>query len=394
MTVRQASRRELTSALQARYCKASRQGRGRILDTFCEATGYNRRYAMWVLRHGPVTTRPRLTRAGRLPTYTREVISALEIAAEATGWICGKRLAPGLPDLVPALEREGALRLTEAERSALLRISPATIDRRLVASKRRAKPRGLSTTKPGSLLKKQIPVKTYTPWSDQSPGFEEVDLVAHCGDSASGEHLFTLDLVDVATGWTECAGVPNKGQRAVVAAVDEAAHRFPFPVRGLDSDNGSEFINYHLIAYCQEREITMTRSRAYHKDDQAHVEQKNWSVVRQLIGYDRYEGNDACKQLNRVYELVRIWVNGYLPVMKLIGKDREGARVRKRYDVSTTPYRRALAAGVVTADAQVSFEALLEQNGPLGLRRQIDRELERLWQLRAVAQRIPSEIIA
>ncbi len=273
-------------------------------------------------------------------------------------------------------------------------MSPSTIDRRLVASKRRAKPRGLSTTKPGSLLKQQIPVKTYTPWSDQRPGFEEVDLVAHCGDSAAGEHRFTLDLVDVATGWTECAGVPNKGQRAVVDALNEVAARFPFPTLGLDSDNGSEFINQHLIRYCQEGEITMTRCRAYHKDDQAHVEQKNWSVVRQLIGYDRYEGSEACAQLNRIYHLVRIWVNGYLPVMKLIEKDHQGARVRKRYDVPTTPYRRALAAGVLKPDAQAAFETLLARNGPLELHRQIDRELEQLWRLRTTAQQTSSEITA
>jgi hypothetical protein len=307
------------------------------------------------------------------------VITALQIAAEATGWICGKRLAPALPDLIPALEREGALHLTQDVRSALVCLSAATIDRRLARARREAKPFGLGTTKPGSLVKQQIPIRTYTPWDEQEPGFCEIDLVAHCGQTTAGRYAFTLDVTDIATGWTECAAVANKDQESVRAAVEAARDRLVFPLKGIDSDNGSEFLNGHLLRYCQREHLTFTRCRPYHKDDQAHVEQKNWTVVRQLIGYERYEGEEVCAQLNRIYALLHVYVNGYLPVMKLIGKEREGAKVRKRYDEAKTPYRRALEAGVVTPEAQKAFEAALAEHAPMGLRRRIEQELDQLW---------------
>ena len=176
-----------------------------------------------------------------------------------------------------------------------------------------------------------------TPWDAQAPGFVELDLVAHCGTSTAGEYVCTLTLVDIATGWTECAAIANKGQAAVLAALGRLRARLPFPLRGVDCDNGSEFLNAHLVRYCQAERLTLTRCRAYHKNDQAHVEQKNWSVVRQLVGYDRYEGAEAVAALEGVYALLHVYVNGYLPVMKLVGKEREGARVRKHDAVPQTP---------------------------------------------------------
>jgi hypothetical protein len=307
--------------------------------------------------------------------YGRAVVQALTVAAEATGWICGKRLVAALPDLVPALEREGALRLTAEERNALLEMSAATIDRRLADQRRLERPRGVATTKPGSLLKSQIPVRTYTPWDEQAPGFVEIDLVAHCGATTAGEYVCTLTLVDSATGWTECAAIANKGQLAVLAALGRLRARLPFPLRGVDCDNGSEFLNAHLVRYCQAEQLTLTRCRAYHKNDQAHVEQKNWSVVRQLVGYDRYEGAEAVAALEEVYALLHVYVNGYLPVMKLVGKERDETRVRKRYDVPQTPSRRAEAAGVLRPDAQEALAAPLAAAGPLRLRRPIDAAL-------------------
>jgi hypothetical protein len=314
--------------------------------------------------------------------YGPAVTAALAVAAEATGWICGKRLAPVLPELVAALEAEGALRLMPDARVALLGVSAATIDRRLAAARARAAPRGLGTTKPGSLLKRQVPIRTYTPWDDQRPGFVEIDLVAHCGTTTAGSYLVTLDVVDVATGWTECVGVANKGQAAVFAALERARARLPFPLLGIDSDNGSEFLNAHLVRYCQQEELTFTRCRAYHKNDQAHAEEKNWSVVRRLVGYDRYESAAALAQLERVYALVRVSVNGWLPVMKLIAKERDGATVHKHYDVPQTPVRRALAAGAVADAARQAFETRRAAQGPLALRRQLDAALDRLWALR------------
>jgi hypothetical protein len=382
MGVRQASKHELTMALRARYWKASRTEKGQILDTFVEATGYHRKYALTLLRHGPPLARPRLVGPGRPLTYSPLVINALQVVAEATGWICGKRLAPALPELVPALEREGALLLNPVVREQVLRLSAATIDRRLAALRKNAKPRGIATTKPGSLLKRQVPVRTYTPWDEQRPGFVEVDLVAHCGSSAAGDFAFTLDMTDIATGWTECGAVANKGQRAVLAMLEEVGDRFPFPLLGIDSDNGSEFLNGHLIRYCQQKQLTYTRGRTYHKNDQAHVEQKNWSVVRQFIGYDRFAGMEACSRLNGIYRLLHVYLNGYLPVMKLVAKERVGATVHKRYDTPRTPYRRAQEAGAVTDTNQEAFEARLAAQGPLGLRRQIEAALDQLWRLR------------
>jgi hypothetical protein len=314
-------------------------------------------------------------------TYGPAVLAALQVAAEATGWICGKRLAPFLPELLPALEQEGALHLTSETRAALLSVSAATIDRRMARARRDAKPFGLGTTKPGSVLKGQIPIKTYTPWDEQEPGFCELDLVAHCGTTTAGSYVCTLDVTDIATGWTECVAVANRDQERVRAALADARSRLPFPLKGIDSDNGSEFINRHLQRYCAKERLTFTRCRPYHKDDQAHVEEKNWHVVRQLIGYDRYEGEAAAVQLNRVYALLHVYVNGYLPVMKMIGKQREGARVRKRYDPARTPYRRALDASIVPAEQRARFDALLASSGPMALRRQIEREVHLLWDL-------------
>jgi Integrase core domain len=379
--VRQASKHELVMALRDRYWAASRKERGQVLDMVVEATGYHRKYALTLLRHGPPRKRPTLRRRGRPAPYDGQVVAALQIAAEATGWICGKRLAPFLPELLPALEREGALHLTAETRATVLQVSAATIDRRLARARREAEPFGLGTTKPGSLIKQQIPIKTYTPWDEQEPGFCEIDLVAHCGSTTAGRYVHTLDVTDIATGWTECVAVVNRDQESVRAALEQARGRLLFPLKGIDSDNGSEFINRHLQRYCTRERLTFTRCRPYHKDDQAHVEEKNWHVVRQLIGYDRYEGEEAAAQLNRIYALLHLYVNGYLPVMKLTGKEREGARIHKRYDQAKTPYRRALEAGVVVAEQQATFAAVLSERGPLALRRQIERDLDRLWDL-------------
>jgi hypothetical protein len=216
-------------------------------------------------------------------------------------------------------------------------MSAATIDRRLADQRRGPRPRGVATTKPGSLLKSQISVRPYTPWDAQAPGFVEIDLVAHCGTSTAGEYACTLTLVDIATGWTECAASANKGQRAVLAALGRLRARLPCPLRGVDSDNGSAFLKAHLVRYCQAEPLTLTRCRAYHKNEQAHGEQQNWSVVRPLVGYDRYAGAAVVAALEGVYDLLPVYVNGYLPVMNLVGKERDGARVRQRYDVPQTP---------------------------------------------------------
>ena len=386
MGVRQESKHELAAGWHSRYLRADRKERSRLLDEFVALSGYHRKYANALLKHGPPRPRGRARKRGRPVIYGPAVLAALKVAAEAAGWICGKRLSPFLSDLVPCLEREGALEVSAEVRDKLLAMKAATIDRRLRTMKAGEKPRGIATTRPGSLLKKQVPVRTYTPWDEEAPGFLEIDTVAHCGTTTEGEYICTLSTTDLATGWTECQAVMGKTHRAVHGALQEIRDRLPFPLLGIDFDNGAEFLNGHLIRYCQAEEITYTRCRAYHKNDQAHIEQKNWSVVRGYVGYDRYESAAALVQMRRVYALLRLYVNLYQPVMKLVGKQREGARVRKHYDEARTPFRRATQAGVIDGDKRAELERALVENGPLGLKRHIDAEMDKLWRLRVGGQ--------
>jgi hypothetical protein len=263
----------------------------------------------------------------------------------------------------------------------LCRMSPATIDRLLRPWRRLGGRRGLTTTKPGSLLKDLIPIRTFTDWPENKPGFLEVDLVAHCGESADGFYLNTLSAVDVASGWLECVAVWGKGQARVGGAVHRVKERLPFPLLGLDSDNGSEFINQHLYDYCRRWNIAFTRSRAYKKNDSCHVEQKNGNIVRRLVGYDRYTSTAAYQCLERIYHLVRLYVNFFQPTMKLWSKTRNGARVYKVYETAKTPYQRLLSPGVLSKDKQVELSAVYRGLNPVQLLKQINGNLEQLWRL-------------
>lgn len=224
-------------------------------------------------------------------------------------------------------------------------------------------------------------MRTFTEWEQNRPGFLEIDLVAHCGESTEGFYLTTLSTVEVATGWSECEAVWGKGQQRVRAAIHRVRQRLPFPLLGIDSDNGGEFINQYLFNYCQEEGIVFTRSRPYKKDDSCHVEQKNWSVVRRLIGYDRYDSKAALETLNRVYSITRHYVNFFQPGMKLVYKTRHGARVHKVYDTAQTPYQRLLAAGVLTEAKQQELAATYHRLNPVLLLRQLNENLEYLWRL-------------
>jgi hypothetical protein len=379
MSVRQQSKHELVSAQRTRYRRAGRAEKGQILDEFVAATGYHRKHALRLFRQGPPA--PRAGHGGRPRQYDAGVIGALREVAEASDWLCGKRLAPFLGELVPALEREGALAVEPAVRERLVRMSAASIDRHLRPFRLQRRPSGLSTTKPGSLLKQQVPVHTYTPWDEQRPGFVEIDLVAHCGTTTAGFYLNTLTVTDVATGWTECVGVWGKGQAAVFAALEQARARLPVPLLGIDSDNGPEFLNAHLVRWCAQETVTFTRSRPYWKNDQAHVEQKNWSIVRRLLGYDRYESEAALAALQAVYEALHLWINHWQPVLKLIAKEREGAKVRKRYDTARTPYQRVQAWAGLPAEAAPRLQAEHAGRGPRALWRQVDAARDALWRL-------------
>lgn len=378
MAVRQQSKHELAAALQGRYVKAGRKEKGQILDEFVAATGYHRKWAVGLLRQGPPPTRR--GRGGRPRVYSAVAVGALRQVWEASGELCGKRLAPFLDELVSALEAEGALRVAAPVREQLLRMSAATIDRRLRPFRLQQR-RGLGTTKPGTLLKQQVPVQTYTPWDEQRLGFVEIDLVAHCGTTTAGHYVNTLTVTDVATGWTECAAVWGKGQAAVCGALEQIRDRLPFPLLGIDSDNGAEFLNAHLVRWCEQEQLTFTRSRPYWKNDQAHVEQKNWSVVRRLLGYDRYETEAELALLQRVYQWLRLWTNHWQPVLKLIGKEREGAKVRKQYDRAQTPYRRVLASERLGPEAQERLEQEHAAHGPTAVWKEIEAARAALWWL-------------
>ena len=310
-----------------------------MLDEATEVTGYHRKRAIRLLRRG--WNGVAVDRRGRARQYGVEVVAALKEVWEASDQMCSRRLQPFLPELVEVLDRHGELTVSEGVKNQLCRMSASTIDRVLKPHRYRGLRRPFSTTKPGSLLKAAISIRTFADWDDKRPGFLEIDLVAHCGESTEGFYLNTLSAVDVATGWVECQGVLGKGQQRVGAAIHEMSKRVPFPLLGLDSDNGGEFINHRLYAYCQRNKITFTRSRPYKKNDAAHVEQKNWSVVRRLVGYERYSSKEALVQLNRVYQLVRSYSNFFQPVMQLQRKSRHGAKVHKVYDAAKTPLSKA-----------------------------------------------------
>lgn len=374
-----AARRELIAAVAPRYRAANRREKKQILDELVATTGYHRQYAITLLG-GKGRKRKAGRRAARRK-YTGPVVVALEKVWRVADCICGKRLAPTLPALVEALERHQELSLDGQTRSLLLEMSPATIDRLLGRARQQEPRRGPSTTKPGSLLKASIPVRTFAQWDDARPGFTEVDLVAHCGESAKGEYLHSLDMVDIATRWVELAALRHRGQAAVSAAIRQCQARLPFALLGLDSDNGSEFINANLARYCQEERITFTRCRPYHKNDQAHVEQKNWTVVRQTVGYDRYEGEEAYEALEALYQPLRLYLNFFSPVMVLVSKERRGAKVIRHYDEAKTPYQRVLESPHISAVVKDRLRSQYLSLNPAELKRQIEAAQERLWAL-------------
>lgn len=375
----QRSKREMIEAIRPRYLKANRAGKHKILDEFIETTGYHRKYAIRVLKHGP---KPKgLKKPGRKKIYQGKVVEVLEKIWEIYGRICSKRLHPFLPEGVQILERCNELHLSPEIKHLLLNMSRATIDRCLKKARFTHPQHGISTTKPGSLLKKAIPIRTFTPWEDEHPGFLEIDLVAHCGSSVEGIYLNTLTATDLATGWTECLALPNKTQAAVSAAIELLRQNLPFPLLGLDSDNGSEFINDNLFRYCLSEEITFTRSRPYKKNDQAHVEQKNWSVVRHTVGYDRLETPAELELLHSIYSDLRLYINFFQPVLKLVGKERIDGKTIRKYDRAKTPYRRVLNLEDLPLDIKARLTAYYVKLNPVALRTSIDAKVAILWKI-------------
>jgi hypothetical protein len=374
----QHSKRESSEEIRPRYLKAKKVEKKQILDEFVLATGYHRKYATRILKHG----RPR--RSGKkhgLPKiYQGEVVTALEQTWEVCGRICSRRLHPFLPVMVKVLERCREIDLEPETKRLLLQMSSATIDRCLSPA-RFEHPHGLSTTRPGSLLKKAIPVSTYTPWDEDQPGFLEIDLVTHCGGTTEGQFLYTLTSVDLSTGWIECQVVRQRTQQAVFEAIRTMRTQLPFRLLGIDSDNGSEFINDLLYQYCLSEKITFTRSRPYQKNDQAHVEQKNWSVVRRLIGYDRFETQAEYLLLQSIYADLHMYANFFQPVLKLVSKELIDKKTIKRYDRAATPFQRVLADQEIPLEGKARLSNTYVQLNPVRLRTMIDEKVAKLWKI-------------
>ena len=338
------ARREVLSVVAERYRSAGRREKGRILDELCATTGWHRKHSVRALgRHGT----PKVSGAGeptsRRRTYDATINDAVTALWEASDRVCGKRLVVMIPTLLPALERHGRLKLGESDRERVLTISAATIDRMLGPTKLAAA--GGRRRRMGfySAIRREVPIRTFNDWKKPPPGFCEVDMVAHGGTSVAGSFIQTLTMVDVATGWTECLPLVRRDGNLVVEAIKRAQNLFPWLLRGVDFDNDSAFMNEVVVPWCRDQKLEVTRSRAYKKNDQAFVEQKNGAVVRRLIGYGRFDGVETACVMARLYAAARLYVNFFQPSFKLAEKRREGAKVIKRYHDPSTPYERALA---------------------------------------------------
>lgn len=335
-----AARREVTAAVAERYRAAGRREKGRILDELCATTGWHRKHALRVFR---AKAQPASEPKPRERRYGASVKDALVALWEASDRVCGKRLKPMIPVLLPALTRHGRLKPTQEERAELLSVSAATIDRMLVDVKIAAA--GGRRRRVGfySAIRREVPIRTFNDWGDPPPGFCEIDMVAHGGTSVAGSFIQTLTMTDIATGWTECMPLVARDGSLVVEAMTRAQSLFPWLIRGADFDNDSAFMNDVVVPWCRAQKIEVTRSRAYKKNDQAFVEQKNGAVVRRLVGYGRFDGVETAQLMARLYAASRLHVNYFQPSFKLKEKRREGAKVFKRYHPPVTPYERALA---------------------------------------------------
>ena len=366
-----AERRAVTEMTAIGYVVADRRVKSRILEELCANTGWHRNHARKALKTAlqPKVVAPR--RSPRPPVYGPDVIAALMACWLALGMPAGKRLAPMLNELVAVLRHVGELVIDDDTAELLVSMSAATIDRRLAGERAKRQIKGRRATKPGSLLRSQIPIRTWADWDDATPGFVEIDLVSHDGGNAIGSFAFTLTVTDVATGWTENRSVPSKEAKCVLGALETIASKMPFPILGVDSDNGVEFINVHLFIWCRNHKITFTRARPTNKNDGCHVEQKNWAVVRTVVGYHRYDTAPELLLLNEIWQLQSQLTNYFYPQQKLISKVRDGAKVTKKYDTATTPFHRAINHPDTTVDHIAALARTHALINPAATQRQI-----------------------
>jgi hypothetical protein len=381
--MRKRFRMDYLNQIYHRYHKSNSTDKSKMLDEFCKVCGYVRKYAIRKLNaplpdnHSP---KPAI-RGNRKKMYLKETITMLEIMWKATNYLCSVRLHAAIPIWLPHLRNQ--YHLSQKVSEQLLTISPSTIDRTLKDKKQKLKRKLYGTTKPGSLLKHQIPIKT-GPWDTTEPGFAEVDLVSHSGNSGDGDFIHSCNITDILSAWTETRAIRNKGQLATLEAIRDIQNELPFKLRGIDSDNGSEFINYHLLKYCLDHNIDFTRSRPYKKDDNAHVEQKNWTCVRKLFGYLRYDSPEALDAMNDLYRNeLKLLQNLFLPSQKLLKKVRVGSRYIRKYDNPLTPLQRLHASkskNLIQAKLK-RFTELFSSLNPFMLSAVIDNKINAIYKL-------------
>ena len=379
--------------IKKRYLAADKSSKVNILNEFCSVCGYNRKYAIRLLNKDPNKTKPQKQKAGRKNSYNDEaLLIALTTIWFATDQMCSKLLVVALPEWLPFYEQKYGV-LSETHRQKLLTISARSIDRAL-KPKRLTHPKGRSGTKPGTMLKNQIPIRAGE-WKETEPGFMEADTVAHCGNSLSGDFVWSLTMTDIATGWTDCRATWGKGSAGVLGQIKSIESTLPFPLRGFDCDNGSEFLNQHLLRYFTEHKNkpSFTRSRPYKKNDNAHVEQKNWTHVRRLLGYDRIDDQRLVAQINDLYSNeFSLLQNHFNPNFKLLEKTKIGSKYQKKYDCPATPYERLLNS--VHVDEQTK-QAMIERHktlNPFHLQELIQLKLKRIFQLIKVTSKVRQRV--
>lgn len=399
-------KKAITKEVAKRYQKARKKEKSRMLDEFVATTDYNRNYAAWTLRNWCreigrylkngdkiiLVKDPRLKKNRNKPKiYSQTVLPALKKIWGILNYPCGKRLAPFLPEIVPVLEKHGEISLDFETRKKLLEMSAATIDRLLKGERKKWQVKGRPTTKPGMLLKSQIPIRTFSEWNENKPGFVEVDLVGHDGGYLDGFYVQTLTATDIFTGWTETEAVKNKARVWVFEGLKKMRNKFPFPILGIDSDSGGEFINHHLYDYCLTERISFTRSRPYRKNDGCYVEQKNYSVVRKTVGYRRYDTEEEQEILNRLYQLLSFYTNYFQPLRKLVKKERVGSKVKKKYDIPRTPYRRVMEIPKISEITKETLTRFYNQINPAQLKREIEKLQNRLIDLSVAKKKLRRE---
>jgi len=370
---------EYLQAIRPRYGSASKMEKNKILDEFCATCGYNRKYAIRILNSSePVNSSQNLSKRGRSKIYQEDLIlTILTEIWKVTNLPCSKRLKAILPIWLPFYDK---IQIPDHINNKLLNISPATIDRLMAKDRAKFGKLGLSTTKPGSLLKKHIPVKTGQ-WDEQIPGFLEADTVAHCGNSVAGMFVYTLNCVDIASQWTEQRACWGKGEKGVLEQIKSIESNLPFPIKGFDCDNGSEFLNWHLLKYLKQRKrpIDFTRSRPYQKNDNAHVENKNWTHIRQYLGYQRFEKIELVKLMNDLYQNEwNLYFNFFMPSVKLISKQRIGSKTIKIHDKPKTPAQRLIESEQISNNAKQYLIETVKSLNPFLLQKQMELKIRNI----------------